>query len=79
MRITHLTYHFIFDPAETWAHLYEFEGSLASFFDAHGLEAVIPEGYDENSKEKFVFIQKRTSLEIPPTEKVEEKDGKPER
>jgi len=66
-----LEYAFIFDPAETWAHLYEFEGDLAKFFDEHGFEAEVLQTVSEQSGRRVFVIKKKETM-IPTEESTEE-------
>ena len=54
---------FLFDPTETFSHLYEFEGKFGEFLKTIGLEAevMVPIGM---STKRILFIRKIE--EIPP-------------
>ena len=53
----------IFDPSETFSHLYQFEAKQAEFFKSLGLEVEIMEPYG-NTTRRILFIRKLE--EIPP-------------
>lgn len=55
-------YSFMFDPAETWEQLYEFEHMLDEFLETLGLEAekVIPLSV---SSKAIIYIKKKPVLE----------------
>ena len=55
--LAYLEYTILFDPSETWAHLYEFEGKFGEFLKTIGLEAevMVPVGL---ATKKILFIRK---------------------
>ena len=64
-----LEYLFLFNPDATWAHLYEFEKSLADFFAAHGMEAEVMSTIDGARGRRVLYISK--IQEIPKPKKPE--------
>ncbi len=60
-----LQYNFIFPPGDTWAHLYEFEKSLADFFAAHGMEATVIRPIEGGSAGRTLIIEKMEIVALP--------------
>lgn len=56
------TYTFVFDPGETWAHLYQFEKSLAKYMEADGLEMAIIEPMGAGIAGKMIHIYPKPEL-----------------
>lgn len=52
-----LDYTFMFDPAATWQHAYQFEQDLADFFAAHGMEADKIRTVDGGVSRRVLYIQ----------------------
>jgi hypothetical protein len=61
-QVAFLEYSFIFDPVSTWQHLSQFEGDLADFFRAHGLEAEILNPVGGQVGRRILLIKK---IEMP--------------
>jgi hypothetical protein len=66
MRYAFLQYSFIFDPSQSWSHVYQFEKDLADFFAANGFEAELMKQVEGSSNQK-VFILKKIEGSIVPT------------
>ena len=65
MKVVFLEYSFIFDPADTWSHIWEFEEDLAKFFEERGLEALTISSVDERAGKRLLYISKKQEL-VPP-------------
>jgi glycyl-tRNA synthetase beta subunit len=52
----------IFDPSETFAHLYQFEAKFSEFLKINGLEAEVMEPYG-NTTRRVLFIRKIEEVE----------------
>jgi len=52
----------IFDPSETFSHLYQFEAKFAEFLKINGLEAEVMEPYG-NTTRRVLFIRKIEEIE----------------
>ena len=65
-KIAFLEYTFVFDPARTWSHLYEFEASLAKFFRDINLEAeiMLPIGGQEGKRILYIHSSEIIKTEI---------------
>lgn len=62
-----LEYMFMFDPADTWSHLNQFEGSLRDFFTQNGLEAQIVSSVNGQPGKRMLLIKKVDKIpEIKP-------------
>lgn len=60
-----LEYAFLFDPTDTYQHLYQFEKDLAKFFSEHGMEARILTPMGGYQGRKILLIQKAlTPVEV---------------
>ncbi len=75
-RLAYLEYTIMFDPSETWSHLYDFEGSFAKFLTALGLEAEIITPLGAAPK-RVIFIKKKS--ELSPLAPVAKKQKGPQR
>ena len=53
-----LEYVFMFDPSQTYQHLYQFEQDLAKFFKEHGMEAEIVSPIGGYQGRKILVIKK---------------------
>ena len=53
-----LKYNFLFDPAESWAHLSQFESDLADFFAANGMEADIVKSVSGQVGERVLLLKR---------------------
>ena len=54
-----IEYIFMFDPTETWSHLYEFEKALGDFFKSKGLDAQVVKTVDGASGRRIYIINKK--------------------
>ena len=63
-----LEYAFIFDPVDTWQHLFEFEQDLAKFFNERNLQAEILETVGGQSGRRVIVITKKEMIKIPESE-----------
>ena len=70
MSIVFLEYFFVFDPADTWQHVDQFEGDLSKFLDEHGLEGEIIQSAEDKKGKRILKITKKPI--IPPVPQVEE-------
>ncbi len=57
------TYTFVFDPGDTWSHLYQFEKSLAKYLESDGLEMQIIEPMGAGVAGKMIHIYPKPTLE----------------
>ena len=73
-----LEYMFMFNPSQTWSHLYEFEKSMAEFFNSKGLEAEIVKTVEGSPGRRMLIISKKevTTLPTTPTPKGRPKGTK---
>ena len=62
--LVYLKYGFIFEPEETWPHLYEFEQSFAEYLKTIGLEATIIKAAEGQESIKMLSISKRPDVVI---------------
>ena len=62
-----LEYLFMFNPSDTWSHLYEFEKSLTEFFNSKGLEAEVVKTVEGSPGRRMLVIKKREVLSLPTT------------
>jgi len=62
-----LSYTFLFDPAEAWSSLYEFETDLMKFFKMINFEAKVIKSIDGDMSGRLLYIQPKKS---DPIEKV---------
>jgi hypothetical protein len=60
----YLKYGFIFDPASTWAHKFQFEQDLARFFSKNGLEAEIIETAEGQESIDILMITKGNLIPV---------------
>jgi len=58
----YLEYVIMFDPAETWAHLFEFENKFGEFLGTIGLEAEITTPIGMATK-RILFIRKKEEIQ----------------
>lgn len=75
MKIVLLEYNFMFDPSESWQHLWQFEQDLSNFFNAHGFEAQIIKTIEGQSGKRVLFIKKKG---LPIVTGEPEKQGRPQ-
>jgi hypothetical protein len=66
MKIAMLQYNFMFDPAETWSSLYEFESDLAKFFSSKSLDAQIIKSIEGQSGNRILYIKKKLDISLTP-------------
>lgn len=78
MKAVLLQYNFLFDPADTWSSLYDFEQDLLKFFDSKTLEAEIVKSVEGQNGIRILLIRKRTGIldSIPQTS--EPRKGRPQ-
>lgn len=57
-----LEYMFVFDPAEGWAHLYEFESMFANYLKTIGFEGEVVKRVDGQSGRGMIFITKKQAI-----------------
>lgn len=62
-----LEYLFMFNPNQTWGHLYEFEKSLAEFFNSKGMEATVVKTVDGVQGRRMLVISKKEVTTLPTT------------
>ena len=65
-----LEYSFLFDPADGWAHLYEFEQDLSKFFNERGLEVVVIKTIEGTATKRILYLRK---ADMPMSATVPEK------
>ena len=76
-QIVFLEQKFMFDPSETFAHLFEFDQALSKAFEAMGMEVEIIRGVDGMSSARVFFIKKKPDLPPPAPPKIQKKLTKP--
>ncbi len=52
-----LEYLFIFNPADTWQHLYQFEDAFAKFLQEHGMEGKVLDSIDKGGSRRIIQIR----------------------
>jgi len=62
MKAVLLDYMFLFDPANTWQHLYQFEQDLAKFFKSHGFESEIIKNVEGQTSKRLLYIRKKEEI-----------------
>ena len=62
-----LEYMFVFEPSTAFAHLYEFERSLAEFFSQKGFDAQVLETVDGATGRHIFYIARREVIEASPS------------
>lgn len=62
MKMAFLEYMFIFDTAEAWQHLYQFEDDLAKFFKERGFEATIVKTIEGQASGRRILAIKRVDV-----------------
>ncbi len=55
-----LEYLFIFDPADTWQHLYQFEDTFADYLMEHNMEAQVLDSINPKSGRRIIQIKARS-------------------
>jgi hypothetical protein len=60
--IVFLEYAFMFDPSETWGHLYQFEEDLFKFFDDKGLEVSKISSISGQSGKRVMLIKQKDTF-----------------
>lgn len=73
-QIAACTYTFVFDPAETWAHLYEFEKSLAKYLEADKMAMKIIEPMGAGIAGKMIHIYPIETIAPPIAPKTPSKN-----
>lgn len=68
-----LEYIFMFDPNDTWSHLYEFENQLAKFFSSHNMEAQIIKTVEGGSTRRILLIKAKPLMPVGPSRPEEKK------
>ncbi len=62
--LVYLKYGFIFNPDETWPHLYEFEQSFARYLETIGFQAAIIKAAEGQESIKMLSISKKPDIVI---------------
>ena len=57
-----LSYTYLFDPSETWPHLFEFEKQFADFLSQHGMEAEVKKTVEGSAGTKMMIIRKKQEI-----------------
>lgn len=52
-----LDYCFLFDPAETWQHLSQFEGAFGKFLKEHNMEGQVLNSINPRDGRRIIFIR----------------------
>ena len=65
-QLAYLEYLIMFDPAETWSHLFEFENKFGEFLGTLGLEAEISVSIGMATKRVLVIKKKEEILPVAP-------------
>lgn len=63
-----LKYNFLFDTAETWSNLSQFETALTSFFESHNMEARVIKTIEGQLGDRIMYIEKKEDapeIEVP--------------
>lgn len=68
--IAYLDYTFLIDTEEAFSHLFEFEKSLAEFFDTRDMEAHILKSVEGSLSKRIMFICKKPLINEPATAPV---------
>lgn len=76
-QVVFLEYKFMFDPSETFAHLFEFDQAMGRAFDAMGFEVEIIRGVEGHGLAKIFFIKKKKEIEIPKPPTIPKKLTRP--
>lgn len=76
-QIVFLEYKFMFDPSETFAHLFEFDQAMGRAFGAMGFEVEIIKGVEGQGLSKIFFIKKKKEIETPNSPTIPKKLTKP--
>lgn len=74
-KLVFLKYAFLFDAAESYSHLYQFERDLADFFKTKGFVAELPRMVEGYQGEKVILL-KRVDKMIEPT--LKQGPGRPQ-
>lgn len=77
-QIALLEFSVMFDPAETWAHMYEFEASFANFLKFIGLEAEVMMPVGMGTK-RVLFIRKIEEVSPLVVENTQTNEGPQEK
>lgn len=64
-QLVFLRYNFIFNPAETWSHLHQFEDALAKFFEGHNMQARIVRTVEGQIGDRLMIIEKKEEVKRP--------------
>jgi len=62
-----LEYIFMFNPNQTWSHLFEFEKELAGYFNSKGLQAEFVKTVDGVQSRRMLVISKKEVAMLPTT------------
>lgn len=60
-----LDYTFLFEPDNTWGHLYQFESELSKFFASRGFEAQIVKSIEGQQGRRILLIKRVDPLHQP--------------
>jgi hypothetical protein len=74
-KLVFLKYAFLFDAAESYSHLYQFERDLADFFKTKGFVAELPKMIEGYQGEKIILLKRVDSM-IAPT--LKQQPGRPQ-
>ena len=78
MKLVLLQYSFLFDPAECWSSLGEFEGDLAKFFSRSALDAEFVKPVDGQNGVRILFIKRKNMMDMMASPQTEVKiKGRP--
>ncbi len=65
-----LDYTFLFDPADTWQHLYQFEKELVDFLASKGLESEVIKAIEGQAGKRILYIKKKEVVVTTPVNPV---------
>lgn len=63
----------MFNPAEAWQHVSQFEEDFGKFLDEIGFEANIISGPDDSPGKRILFVTKKDEIAPPPEPKMKSK------
>lgn len=67
-----LEYTFMFDPSETWGHIYQFEESFAAYLKTIGFQATVVKSVDGGNGKRILMIAKAKPMEVAPLEEIKQ-------
>src|SRR6266478_780042 len=65
-KLVMLDYTFMFDPKDTYQHMYQFEQDLGSFFKEHDMEATAVKTISGGSSKNILYVCRKAALPPPP-------------